>query len=263
MGWHGLVLGAILAMPGWWPAGLAALALNHVLLFLPVMLPQSQLLGRTMTRLPGQGARVALTFDDGPDPEVTPLILDVLERHGARATFFCIGTAAARQPALMREIRRRGHLIGNHTMHHPRAFAALGVGGQLREWTEAAAVLAATGPVSRHARAPLGFRSPLSDLALHRAGLRHAAWSQRGLDTRCTDPATVLRRLTATLVPGDILLLHDGNTARTPEGRPVSVVVLESLLPWLATRGLACVTLDDSSAATPASAGATQSPTPT
>lgn len=246
MGLHGLVLAGIIVMPGLWQTGLAALAVNHALLFIPMMFPQSQLLGRTMTRLPPcAGARVALTFDDGPDAAVTPLILDLLERHGAHATFFCIGTAAARNPGLMRDIRRRGHLVANHTMHHPGWFTALGVGGQLRELEQAAAALAATGPVSRYCRAPLGYRSPLSDIAFHRAGLRHVAWARRGLDTRSTDPATVLRRLTTGLASGDILLLHDGNTARTTAGRPVSVVVLESLLPWLEARGFACVTLDE------------------
>lgn len=243
MALHGLVLAVILAQPGLWLAGLGLLALNHALLFLAMLFPRSQLLGRTMTRRAPPG--VALTFDDGPDPEVTPLILDLLARHGARATFFCIGAAAQRHPALMREIRARGHIIANHSMHHPGWFAALGVAGQRREWEAAAAVLAATGPVSRYARAPLGLRNPLSDLALHRAGLTHVAWARRGWDTRCRDAATVLRRLTSGLQPGDILLLHDGNVARTAAGRPVSLEALESLLPWLAAQGLACVTLDD------------------
>lgn len=242
---HAAALAGLIASPESWAWALGAVVTNHALLTLATLMPRAQILGRSMQRLPpGQETgHVALTFDDGPDPEVTPLILDLLERHGARATFFCIGERAARHPALMREIRARGHVIGNHTMRHRGVFALLGIAGQREELALAAAVLAETGPVSDLVRAPLGLRSPLSDLVFHRLGLRHVSWARRGFDTRCGDPARVLALIQHGLREGDIILLHDGNAARDTAGRAVSLVVLEALLPWLAARGLGSVSL--------------------
>lgn len=235
-----------LVVLGAWPWALGAVAANHALLTLASLFPRGELLGRSLNRLPpGQAAgKVALTFDDGPDPEVTPRILDLLEPYGARATFFCIGQRAAQHPALMREIRARGHAIGNHSMRHPVWFALLGIAGQREELALAQAVLAETGPVSGLARAPLGLRSPLSDWVFHGLGLRHVAWTRRGFDTRCGDAARVLSRIKKGLGDGDIILLHDGNAARDAAGQAVSLAVLEALLPLLAARGLQSVSLD-------------------
>ena len=158
MSLHAAALAALFAWPGAWGWALAAVAANHAVLLLAMLVPGAQSIGRSMNRLPPSQAagRVALTFDDGPDPDVTPLVLDLLDRHGARATFFCIGQRATAQPALMREIRARGHGIGNHTMHHPLWFALLGVGGQRRELAAAEAALLQTGATNGLVRAPLG-----------------------------------------------------------------------------------------------------------
>lgn len=241
--------------PGMWRVLLGGLLLNHGLLAAFGLWPGSSLLGRTLRRLPEPCAgRVALTFDDGPDPDVTPMVLDLLDRHGAQATFFCIGSRAAEHPDLLREIRRRGHAVGNHTMHHRRRFAAGGFQAQRREVAAAQGVLGADAPPPRLFRAPLGLRSPLLDPVLHGLGLVHVAWSRRGYDTRCADPATVLARLSRGLRAGDILLLHDGNAARTPAGTPVVLPVLEALLALLAARGLRSVSVGWP-AAVPAAAG--------
>lgn len=245
MGMHVVALAALFVWPGAWTWALAAVAANQAALLLATLLPGAPFIARSMNRLPRSQARgcVALTFDDGPDPDVTPLVLDLLDRHGARATFFCIGQRAARQPALMREIRARGHGVGNHTMHHPLWFALLGVGGQRRELAAAEAVLLQTGPTTGLVRAPLGMCSPLSDWVFHRLGLQHVGWARRGFDTRSKDATRVLARITRDLRDGDIILLHDGNVARDANGRPVTLTVLEALLPALAARGLRSVTL--------------------
>ena len=246
IGLHAAALGVVAAMPQVWPWAIAAVLANHLGLTLVTLLPNNRLLGRNLRRLPPRLAHghVALTFDDGPDPEVTPRILAMLERHGGHATFFCIGDKAARHPALMREIAARGHAIGNHTMRHPGWFALLGVGGQRREWQDAQAVLNGLGLATDLVRAPLGLRSPLSDLVFHQCGLRHVGWSRRGFDTRCGDAPRVLGRITRHLRPGDIILLHDGNARQDASGGPVCLAVLESLLPLLAARGLASIRLD-------------------
>ena len=254
---HAAVPPWLLLAPADWPQALAAVAGSHALLALAALWPRNQVLGPNITHLPGRPPGVlSLSFDDGPDPDVTPLVLDLLDRHGARASFFMIGARAAMHPALVREVVRRGHEVENHTMRHRPSFACLGMAGQRQELTEGQAVLTRlSGRPPRLARAPAGIRSPLTDPVLHSLGLRHAAWSRRGLDTRTRDPGVVLRRLATGLREGDVLLLHDGNSARTAAGRPVVLETLAPLLRLLDARGLRSVplaqTLDAAARATP------------
>ena len=103
---------ALALVPGGWPWAAGALVANHALLTATGLWPRSDWLGPNVTRLPAAAAargEVAITIDDGPDPAVTPAVLDQLDAAGARATFFCIAARAAEQPALLREIVRRGH----------------------------------------------------------------------------------------------------------------------------------------------------------
>jgi len=246
IGLHAVALLSLVALPSAWPWALGAVIANHAFLTALTLLPDSQLLGRSLRHLPAARARghVALTFDDGPDPDVTPRILQLLEEHGAQATFFCIGEKAARHPELVREIAARGHAIGNHTMRHRGVFSLLGMGGQRREWVDAQAVLEELGVASTLARTPLGLRSPLTDPVLHQLGLRHIGWSRRGYDTRCGDAALVLDRIMRDLREGDIILLHDAGAEPDDRGKPVCLAVLAALLPMLAARGLTSVRLD-------------------
>lgn len=245
---HVLALVALIAAPYLWRWAFAAVLANHVVLALSGLLPRCRALGSNWTRLPACAAlrkQFALTVDDGPDPEVTPLVLDILERHGVCATFFCIGEKAARHPELCRDIVRRGHAVENHSQHHFKHFALLGMGAITREIQAAQHTLAAiTGRPPAFFRAPAGIRSPLLDPVLARLDLQLAAWTRRGFDTCTADPAIVLRRLLRDLKPGAILLLHDGNCARTAAGMPVIAAVLPMLLEAAAAAGLRSVTLD-------------------
>jgi len=229
MALHVAALGALGANFEWWPWIAGALASGHAFMAACGLLPRTALIGRNMRRLPAESAarrEVALTFDDGPDPVVTPQVLDILTRHGARATFFCVGEQVRAHGELCMEIVRRGHAVENHSGHHPTTFSLLGWQAMQREVAEAqAAIRAATGLTPRFFRAPLGFRSPLLDPVLHRAGLQLASWTRRGFDTN-TQPPRVVKRLLRGLAPGDILLLHDRNSVITPSGAPG---VLESL----------------------------------
>lgn len=246
----------LLLAPADWPQALAAVAGSHALLALAALWPRNQMLGPSINHLPGRPPGiVSLSFDDGPDPDVTPLVLDLLERHGARASFFMIGARAAMHPALVREVVRRGHEVENHTMRHRHSFACLGMAGQRQELMQAQAVLTRlSGRTPRFARAAAGIRSPLTDPVLHSLGLRHAAWSRRGLDTRTRDPDVVLRRLAAGLRDGDVLLLHDGNSAHTAVGRPVVLETLAPLLRLLDASGLRSVPLAQTLAEPPCAA---------
>jgi peptidoglycan/xylan/chitin deacetylase (PgdA/CDA1 family) len=238
-----------LAVANAWPWAAAAVCANHLVLGAAGMLPRSRLLGPNLVRLPQERARrglVALTFDDGPDPAVTPLLLDALDRHGATASFFCVGQKAAAQPSILRDMVAAGHSVENHSDGHSWLFACHGLGALRREAAAAQEAIARiTGRPPRFFRAPMGLRSPLLDPVLAAMGLRYVSWTRRGFDTVCRDPGLVLRRLTAGISAGDVLLLHDGGSARGADGRPVVLAVLPLLLRELAARGLRAVSLPE------------------
>jgi len=242
---HAAAAGATAFDPTSWGAALAAVAGNHAAIGLVAMTPQSRLLGPVIVRLPGTASQVALTFDDGPDPAVTPHVLDLLDRYGVTASFFCIGARARAHPAIVRDIVRRGHAVENHTMTHPNAFAFYLPPAMRCEIGGADDILQAiAGRKPQFFRPPMGFRGPLLDYVLTGAGLRGVSWTRRGYDTACRNSWRVLHRLTRGLRAGDIVLLHDGNAARDDTGRPVILTVLPALLQQLAARGLSAVSLD-------------------
>lgn len=247
---HAAAVLAPLAAPTLWPWALVALAANHAVLTFTGLWPRSTALGQNLVRLPAAAIarrELALTIDDGPDPAVTPAVLDLLDAHGARATFFCIAERAQRHPELAREIVRRGHSVQNHSLRHRHTFSLLGPRGFAREIASAQDMLAqVTGESPAFFRAPAGLRNPFLAPVLHRQGLMLASWTRRGFDTRERDPQRVLMRLLRGLAAGDILLLHDGNAARDAQGRPVILSVLPALLARLREHGLVPVTLPQS-----------------
>ena len=240
--------------PAWGQQLLALVLANHAVLTVCGLLPRSQWLGPNLTRLPATAAargEIALTIDDGPDPQVTPAVLDLLDRHQARATFFCIGKRAQQYPDLCREIVRRGHAVENHSQHHRHSFSFMGSRGIRGELMLAQHTLSSiTGQRPRFFRAPAGLRNPLLDPVLPVLGLRLASWTRRGFDTRTADPQVLLRRLAKNLRAGDILLLHDGNAARNAAGEPAILQVLPLLLTQAAAAGLRSVTLGAAHAGT-------------
>lgn len=244
---HAAAVVALVVSPRLWPWILAAVAANHLFLFAAVFWPRGRLLGPNVVRLPAAAAarnEVSLTFDDGPDPEVTPQVLDLLDRYRMRASFFCVGEKAAAHPEIAREIARRGHSLENHSQGHSWAFAFYGPGRLRRDVEAAQAVIAgAAGRPPSYFRAPMGLRSPLLDPVLARCGLHYVSWTRRGYDAALRDPERVLQRLAGAVAAGDILLLHDSGDNRTREGAPVVLAVLPRLLERLKARGLTSVTL--------------------
>lgn len=222
---------------------------NQGLMAVAGMLPRSSCLGRTVVRFsPTETSRqgVALTFDDGPDPRVTPRVLDLLDAFDAKATFFCIGRRVEHQPKLAREIHRRGHRLENHTFNHSHTFAFRDPQSMKREILRGRqAIEDATGRRPEYFRSPAGMRNLFLDPVLHGLGLSLVAWTRRGFDTTDGDVGRVVSRLARGVSPGDILLLHDGNGARTAGGRPVCLPVLKRLLELFERRGLRSVALPD------------------
>lgn len=245
--WHAFAALALIVHPAGWPWALGAVALNHLLLTGVGLWPRSTWLGHNIRRLPTAAAarrEVALTFDDGPDPDVTPAVLDLLDTHGAKATFFCIAERARRHPQLCAEIVRRGHSVQNHSDRHGVGFAFSGLAGFERELGSAQAALRTiAGTTPAYFRAPAGLRNPLLGAVLARQRLQLVSWTRRGFDTVQRRPERVLQRLTTGLAAGDIMVLHDGNGARTADGLPVPLAVLPELLRRLEQQRLHSVTL--------------------
>jgi peptidoglycan-N-acetylglucosamine deacetylase len=245
---------ALVLRPRLWPWGLGALVADHLVLTAAGLWPRSTLLGPNWTRLPERTGKrqVAITIDDGPDPEVTPRVLDLLEASAARATFFCVGERVRRHPQLCRDIVRRGHAAENHTERHLHRFSLLGPTGMADEIRCAQeAIAAATGDAPRFFRAPAGLRNPFLEPILARMQLQLVSWTRRGFDTVNRDADAVLRRLTTPLSSGDILLLHDGHAARSATGAPIVLDVLPRLLDATRAAGLETVTLRDAACTPP------------
>lgn len=235
------------AMNSPWLTG--ALLFNHLLAFAASLRPQDTWLGPNLVRLPQTRAdrgEIALTFDDGPDPNVTPAVLDLLDRHRARATFFCIGERARRHPDLVREISVRGHQVENHSDRHRYLFAMQGPRRLYQELHRAQRTLGElTGRTPVFFRAPFGIRNPWVIPILDRLNLRLVSWSRRGYDAVVADSGRVAGRLLRNLRGGDILLLHDGSCARDKNGRAVVVDVLPRLLDEIARHDLRSLPLGD------------------
>jgi peptidoglycan/xylan/chitin deacetylase (PgdA/CDA1 family) len=240
-------LALLLIAPQLWRWSAAIVLLSQLMLMATSLWPRSTWLGANLVRLPApavQRSDVAITIDDGPDPQVTPQVLDILARYGAQATFFCIGERAAAHPQLCRSMLEAGHRIENHGARHPTLCSFSGPTGWRREILDGQHILQRiTGQSPQFYRAVAGLRNPFLDPVLHGLGLRLATWTRRGFDTRERDPEKVLRRLTQHLSAGDILLLHDGNAARTAAGEALIVAVLPRLLDAIRAQGLSPVTL--------------------
>jgi peptidoglycan-N-acetylglucosamine deacetylase len=205
--------------------------------------PASHLFGPTITRTPSTDC-IALTFDDGPNPAITPRLLDLLEREGVQATFFVIGRWVRACPRIVAEIAARGHGLGNHTDTHANLtfLPPQTIARELMACQDA--IDAAAGRRPRLMRPPFGYRGPQLRAALVRSGLSHVVtWSVMGRDwtARGTrDLQNALHRVTG----GDIVLLHDGYHGSLCVDRTPTLDALAYWLPRWRDRGLRCVTLD-------------------
>jgi peptidoglycan-N-acetylglucosamine deacetylase len=201
------------------------------------LVPRCALFGPMIKRLPQAGDQVLLTIDDGPHPQHTPAILDVLDRHQIKALFFLVGERAAQHPQLVREIVARGHEIGNHTQTHPATtFWML---RPVRLWREIAGcqeTLTALCPEKppRFFRPPAGHHNIFTAQIAKALGLRMMLWSARGFDGVLQDVPTITQRISSRLQAGAIVLIH--------EGTPVAVEVAEAVAAMLAASGLKCDT---------------------
>ncbi|MGN6578617.1 MAG: polysaccharide deacetylase family protein [Bordetella sp.] len=242
---HAGAAAAVASYPASWPWAAAGAAAAHAAIAASGLLPRSNLLGPNLTRLPASaGNQIAITIDDGPDPEVTPRVLDLLDGHGARATFFCIGETARRHPRLIEDIVARGHAVENHSQHHHLLFSLCGPRSLRRDIEAAQRTLTEiSGARPLFFRPPAGLRNPFLEPVLCALGLNLASWTRRGFDTCARGTQQVAQSLLRGLSARDILLLHDGNAGRDAGGRPLILDVLPIVLQAAQQAGLGWTTL--------------------
>jgi peptidoglycan/xylan/chitin deacetylase (PgdA/CDA1 family) len=197
--------------------------------------PTSQLFGTTLIAGADTG-QLALTFDDGPNDTATPLLLDLLARHNVRATFFCMGSFARLQPALVRRAATAGHLIGNHTVSHPR-LSTVSASRVRQELIGCNAILEdILGAPIRFFRPPFGARRPFVLRAARELGLTPVMWNVTAYDWNPIGPDGILRNLTRGIARNQRshrasnLLLHDGGHTAMGQPRIDTVRAVEQLL---------------------------------
>lgn len=229
---------------GAWLAA-AGLLLHGALATLGVLLPGVRVFSEPFSRGRAGCGLVALTFDDGPDPRTTPMVLAMLKQRGARATFFVLGEKAERAPGVIGEIVAGGHELGLHGYAHDRLYSLRGrarVAADVRRVRDV--VERMVGRASVWFRAPVGFVSPATAAAARSEGVLLAGWTLRALDGRASATAErVLERVLARLEDGVVVLLHDAS--ERGDRTPVSLALLPELLDAIERRDLRAVTLSE------------------
>ncbi|MDF3057379.1 MAG: acetyl xylan esterase [Rariglobus sp.] len=232
--------GAVLAATGFsWTWAFVLFFAPDLWVLYHVFMPGASGIVRTFTRFQTAHPEVWLTIDDGPDEQDTPRILDLLDRHRAKATFFLIGERAARRPDLVAEIARRGHEIGHHTHTHCGATFWCAAPGRIHQELDSSfpTLTPPGGPRPHRFRAPVGIKNLFLAKALARRSLLCTGWSVRSFDSFSHNPEKVARRVLRQVRPGAIVLLHEG-----PSLHPhVRVTAIARVLEGLDTRGLRCV----------------------
>lgn len=180
---------------------------------------------------------VAITFDDGPNPEFTPKVLSLLKKHDAIASFFITGKNAKKYPDLVKQIVAEGHTIANHSYSHSKNFSFFSSEKIIAELNKTDTIIQeVTGKTPKLFRPPYGVTNPNIKKALKNTEHQSIGWSKRSLDTLNISKEKVLKRITKDLKRGDVVLLHD-NSLKSAE-------VLEQLLIFLDSQKMRSVSVD-------------------
>jgi peptidoglycan/xylan/chitin deacetylase (PgdA/CDA1 family) len=231
----------------------AAAALTSGITTYAAVYPRSQLFGATI-RSTAAPPQLALTFDDGPNPAVTPLLLDLLDKYKAKATFFLIGRFVRTCPELAKEVANRGHLIGNHTQTHPNLFwlSPRAIRNELRQCQSA--LQDVVGAAAKSFRPPYGLRNPWVVGTARELGMQTVMWTLLPGDWREKSVEWLTRRMSpiadhaqdsANRAAGDVLCLHDGAHRQLNGDRIRTLQALEYWFPRWRDLGLKFVTIGE------------------
>lgn len=225
-----------------WPVLLVWLGLLLLTVAWGVVSPSRDILGPSRSKAVSPNC-VALTFDDGPHPETTRVIAGMLEKHGAKGTFFAIGKRAAAHPDVLAELVTAGHQVGLHS--HSHHWKVMVHDSWFLEDLLAVdkAVHDAVGKHARWYRPPFGLVAPPVMNVREQWNLQVAGWSVRPRDGRIDDVEQVTATVLRETGPGDVVLLHDAPPIDGPDRRPPMLDALPQILEGLAAKGLQAVTM--------------------
>lgn len=222
--------------------------------------PRSELFGRNI-HATSSAKKLAITFDDGPNPAITPKLLDLLDQYQAHATFFVIGRFAREEPGLLREMVAQGHVVGNHTETHPHLcwHGPAYIREQLKRSNEA--IFSAVGARPKWFRPPYGLRNPWVIPAVNQLGMQAVMWTLICFDWKAPSAEWLIPKLKTIAdrasrnsdgkgnfrasAAGEILCLHDGNHRKQNGNRRPTVEALAYWLPRWRDLGLEFVTMDE------------------
>ncbi|MBI2678034.1 MAG: polysaccharide deacetylase family protein [Candidatus Koribacter versatilis] len=206
---------------------------------------KSQLFGTTFFGAPGASKQIALTYDDGPNDPWTGKLLDVLDKHSVRATFFLIGKYVEMRPEIARAVAQRGHVVGNHTFSHPNLIftSQNALRGEL-ERTEAV-ITQAIGQHSRLFRPPFGARRPATLRVARAIGLEPILWSVKCWDWTAPSADYIVEKARQRIRGGDVVLLHDGGHVAFGAGRGHTVEASDELIRRYKGEGYEFVTVPE------------------
>lgn len=181
---------------------------------------------------------IAITFDDGPHEKFTPAILELLEKYGAKATFFCIGKYIEENKSITKKIVQNGHVVGNHSFSHSNFFSFFGKRKVKQEIILTnKLILETTGTAATIFRPPYGVTNPPIAAALKSIPLKTVGWSIRSFDTSTSDPKKIMNNVISRIKPGAIILLHDN--------RKQSIEILEAILLYTKNNHYKCISLSE------------------
>jgi peptidoglycan/xylan/chitin deacetylase (PgdA/CDA1 family) len=209
------------------------------------MSPTGQWYGRTFAGGQRGTKQIALTFDDGPNGPHTLRLLEVLAKHGVKATFFMIGSYVRQQPEIARAVAQGGHVIGNHTFSHPRLIFKTAEETRAELVECRSALQDAVGVHSNLFRPPFGGRRPATLRVVRQLGLQPVMWNVSGEDWKAPTAEAIENEVARQIRGGDVVLLHDGSHRGMGAERTRTVAATEGLIPRLRDQGYEFVTIEE------------------
>jgi|SRR5208282_566929 len=209
------------------------------------MAPTAQWYGRTVTGGIRGKKQIALTYDDGPNDPHTLKLLDVLAKHGVRATFFMIGRFVRQRPDIAHAVAQAGHVIGNHTFTHPLLIFESEAQTRIQLVDCRQALQEAIGEHSSLFRPPFGGRRPATIRIARDLGLQTVMWNVTGYDWNAPPAAVIERKVTEQMRGGDVILLHDGGYRALGADRAQTVGATGNLLRKYKDQGYEFLTVEE------------------